>query len=48
MSVCSSARRQGLNPWTYLRDVLDCLATGTADVNELLPDAWATRHRPAG
>jgi hypothetical protein len=43
MSVCASARRNHLNPWAYLRDVLDRLAARrvTADLADLLPDAWA-------
>jgi transposase len=46
LSVCSSARRHRLNPWSYLRDVLDQLAarSADADVSDLLPDAWAVRH----
>ena len=45
LSVCASATRHRLNPWSYLRDVLDQLATrsATADVADLLPDAWARR-----
>jgi transposase len=46
LSVCASATRHRLNPWAYLRDVLDQLAGRSADVdvNDLLPDAWAIRH----
>jgi hypothetical protein len=46
LSVCTSATRTGLNPWSYLRDVLDQLAARSAgeDVGDLLPDAWATRY----
>ena len=46
LSVCASATRHRLNPWSYLRDVLDQLAGRTAggDVGDLLPDAWAIRH----
>jgi hypothetical protein len=46
LSVCGSATRHRLNPWSYLRDVLDQLAarSADADVNDLLPDAWAVRH----
>jgi hypothetical protein len=48
LSVCASATRHRLNPWSYLRDVLDQLAARSAnvDVSDLLPDAWASRqHR---
>ena len=48
LSVCASATRHRLNPWAYLCDVLDQLATrsATADVTDLLPDTWA-RHQLA-
>ncbi len=43
-SVCGSAKRHRLNPWSYLRDVLDQLAarSADADVSDLLPDARPT------
>ena len=46
LSVCASATCHALNPWSYLRDVLDQLAARSAgdDVGCLLPDAWASRH----
>jgi transposase len=46
LSVCGSATRHRLNPWSYLRDVLDQLAarSADADVSDLLPDARAVRH----
>jgi transposase len=45
-SVCASATRHCLNPWLYLRDVLDQLASRSADASagDLLPDVWAIRH----
>jgi transposase len=46
LSVCASATRHRLNPWSYLRDVLDQLAarSADADVSDLLPDARAVRN----
>jgi hypothetical protein len=46
LSVCASATRHCLNPWSYLRDVLDQLACrpSNADVGDILPDAWAICH----
>ncbi len=43
LSVCASAARHRLNPWSYLRDVLDHLAVRSAgaDLSDLLPDAPA-------
>lgn len=48
LSVCAGAARHRLDPWAYLRDVLDQLAarSGGGDVNDLLPDAWAARRAP--
>lgn len=47
MSLCANAKRHGLNPWAYLTDLLTQMASQPADVTQLLPDAWAKRHRPA-
>jgi len=49
LSVCASATRHRLNPWSYLRDVLEQLAAppATADVNDLLPETWTKRQSPA-
>lgn len=46
LSVCAGATRHRLNPWSYLRDVLDQLAGRSAgdDVGGLLPDALAAVH----
>jgi transposase len=46
LSVCSSATRHHLNPWSYLRHMLDQLAARSVDDDlvDLLPDAWARRH----
>jgi hypothetical protein len=43
LSVCASATRHRLNPWSYLRDVLDQLAGRSAggDLGDLVPDVWA-------
>ena len=50
LSVCASATRRRLNPWSYLHDVLDRLARRSTgdDVGDLLPDAWANGHTPIG
>jgi hypothetical protein len=46
LSVCATATRHRLNPWSYLRDVLDQLARRAtkADGSDLLSDDWASRH----
>ncbi|MFO0879496.1 MAG: hypothetical protein U0840_19280 [Gemmataceae bacterium] len=48
LSVCAGAARPRLNPWAYLRDVLDQLAARSCggNVNDLLPDTWAARRAP--
>jgi transposase len=47
LSVCASATRHRINPWSYLNDMLDQLATRSApaEVADLLPDTWARRSR---
>lgn len=42
LSITASARRHGLNPWAYLRDVLTRLPARPpdADPSDLLPDRW--------
>jgi len=44
-SLLASAKRNGLNEYTYLRDVLDRLAdlSSAAELNHLLPDQWTPR-----
>ena len=44
LSLCASATQHRLNPWAYLRDVLDQFADKPTDVNYLLPDIWAQSH----
>jgi transposase len=46
LSVCASAKRHGLNTWSYLRDLLDRLPAlpAGADLSHFLPDIWATTH----
>ena len=41
LSVCASATRHRLDPWSYIRDALDRLAVRSAgaDLSDLLPDA---------
>jgi transposase len=44
LSVISSAHRHDLDVWSYLRDVLECLAWGTDDLTWLLPENWKMSH----
>ena len=44
-SVIASAKRHGLDPWRYLRDVFDRLPSMTvSQLHELLPDRWLDSH----
>lgn len=43
-TVVASAARHDLELWSYLRDVLEQLATGVDDLTSLLPDVWAKSH----
>ncbi len=45
LSVVASAHRYHLDLWSYLKDVLERLASGTGDLESLLPDVWK-RSRP--
>ena len=42
LSVTASAKRHGVNPWAYLRDLLTELPARRpgADLSDLLPDVW--------
>jgi transposase len=50
-SLTETCRRLGVEPWTYLRDMLDRVSTHPASrIDELLPDRWEAirRGRQAG
>jgi transposase len=44
MTLVSSALRNDLDVWAYVKDVLDQLLTGSTDYVSLRPDRWATSH----
>ncbi len=47
-SFTSTCQRLGVEPWAYLRDVLDRLPSCSAErLAELLPDEWASAARPS-
>lgn len=46
LSFTSTCRRLGVEPWSYLRDVLTRLPGGAAEaIEELLPDRWEAARR---
>jgi hypothetical protein len=44
MTLVSSAVRNDLDVWSYVKGVLDALLTGCEDYASLRPDAWAAAH----
>jgi len=44
LTVVASAHRHDLDVWAYLRDVLERLARGEQNLEELLPDVWKASH----
>jgi transposase len=48
LSVAASAKRHGVNPWTYVRHLLNESAARPqdADRSDLLPDVWAQALAP--
>jgi hypothetical protein len=45
LTVVSSAVRNHLDVWAYVKDVLDQLLAGRTDYDALRPDRWAASHR---
>ncbi|MEI6947330.1 transposase domain-containing protein [Paraflavisolibacter sp. H34] len=40
-SLLESCRKQQVNPWEYLKDILERMpTTKTSQLRELLPDQW--------
>ena len=44
MTLVSSAIRNDLDVWAYVKDVLDALVSGSTDYASLRPDVWAANH----
>jgi len=47
LTLVSSAVRNDLDVWAYIKDVLDRLLSGETDYAALRPDAWRTAHPEA-
>ncbi len=47
LTLVSSAVRNDLDVWAYIKDVLDRLLAGDTDYAALRPDAWAAAHPEA-
>ena len=47
MSLCTTCKELGINPFAYLRDVLDRVSTHpNSRIAELLPDRWKPGELP--
>jgi len=44
MTLVSSAIRNDLHVWAYIKGVLDALLAGCTDYHSLRPDVWAINH----
>ncbi|MEA1951036.1 MAG: hypothetical protein U9N87_06605 [Planctomycetota bacterium] len=44
MTLVSSAVRNDLDVWAYVKDVLDQLLAGSTDYESLRPDIWKKTH----
>jgi transposase len=47
MTLVSSAVRNDLDVWLFVKDVLDCLLGGSTDYHSLLPHIWKQSHPEA-
>lgn len=47
LTVVSSAVRNDLDVWAYVKDVLDQLLSGSADYEAMRPDVWKQAHAEA-
>ena len=44
MSILASAKRHGIEPFEYVRQLLIALSSDDADLRSLLPDVWIAAH----
>ena len=44
MSVLAGAKRHGIEPFAYVRQLLIALSSAEADLRSLLPDLWIAAH----
>jgi transposase len=43
-TILAGAKRHHLEPWVYVRDVIQRMCAGETDLEALLPDRWAATH----
>ena len=44
MTLVSTAIRNDLDVWSYIKGVLDTLLSGSTNYEDLLPNVWAAAH----
>ena len=44
MSILASAKRHGIEPFAYVRQLLIALSSADVDLRSLLPDIWIAAH----
>jgi hypothetical protein len=44
MSILGGARRHGIEPFEYVRQLLIALSSNDVDLRSLLPEVWITAH----
>ena len=44
MSILASAKRHGIEPFEYVRQLLIALSSADMDLRSLLPDVWIAAH----
>jgi hypothetical protein len=44
MSILASAKRHGIEPFEYVRQLLIALSSADVDLRSLLPDVWIAAH----
>jgi hypothetical protein len=44
MSILAGAKRHGIEPFAYVRQVLIALASAGVELRSLLPDVWIAAH----
>ena len=44
MSILASAKRHGIEPFAYVRQLLIALSSADVDLRSLLPDVWIAAH----
>jgi hypothetical protein len=46
-TILAGAKRHRLEPWTYVRELLMRMHADDDQLDEMLPDRWATQHPKA-